>query len=51
MTPAKRCTKCRKKESARDLVSEIMSYEPKDIAVEDEEIGVIVERIYQERGE
>lgn len=47
---------CRKvyevpKESARDLVSEIMSYEPKDIAVEDEEIGVIVERIYQERGE
>lgn len=37
------------KRSARDLVAEIMNYEPKDIVVEEEEIGVIVERIYQGR--
>ncbi len=39
------------KESAKDLVAEVMRYEPKDIIVEDEEIGVIVERIYQEGSE
>jgi len=36
------------KENARNLLSELMEYEPKDIVVEEEEIGVVVERIYQE---
>lgn len=36
------------KESARRLLAEMMKYEPGDIVVEEEEIGVIVERIYQE---
>ena len=36
------------KRSAKDLLAELMEYDPKDIAVEEEEIGVIVERIYQE---
>lgn len=37
------------KQSARDLVAELMKYEPDDIVVEEEEIGVIVERIYRGR--
>lgn len=36
------------KENAQKLLSELMRYEPKDIVVEEEEIGVVVERIYQE---
>lgn len=27
-----------------------MAHEPKDIVVEEEEIGIVVERIYQETG-
>lgn len=33
---------------AKDLISELMEYGPKDFIVEEEEIGVVVERIYQE---
>lgn len=36
------------KHCAKDLFSELMKYELKDIVVEEEEIGVVVERIYQE---
>ena len=36
------------KENARHLFSELMAHEPKDIVVEEEEIGIVVERIYQE---
>lgn len=36
------------KENAKNLLSELMEYEPKDIGVEEEDIGVVVERIYQE---
>lgn len=36
---------------SKDLLAELMEYEPKDIVVEDEDIGVVVERIYQEGGE
>ncbi|MDE7310756.1 MAG: ATP-binding cassette domain-containing protein [Eubacterium sp.] len=39
------------KQFAKDLVAEVMKYEPEDIVVEDEEIGAIVERIYQEGSE
>ena len=35
---------------AKALFEELMGYEPKDIAVEEEEIGVVVERIYREGG-
>lgn len=35
----------------KNLLAELMEYEPKDIVVEEEEIGVIVERIYQDGGE
>lgn len=35
------------KSFAQNLLAELMEYEPKDIVVEEEEIGVIVERIYQ----
>ncbi len=35
------------KENARHLFSELMAHEPKDIVVEEEEIGIVVERIYQ----
>ena len=38
------------KENARHLFSELMAHEPKDIVVEEEEIGIVVERIYQETG-
>ena len=38
------------KENARHLVSELMAHEPKDIVVEEEEIGIVVERIYHEAG-
>lgn len=36
------------KENARHLFSELMEQEPKDIVAEEEEIGVVVERIYQQ---
>lgn len=36
------------KHSAKNLLSELMEYEPNDISVEEDEIGVVVERIYQE---
>lgn len=39
------------KANAPRLLSELMEYEPKDIGVEEEEIGVVVERIYQEGSE
>lgn len=39
------------KVNAKKLLSELMEYEPKDLIVEEEEIGVVVERIYQEGGE
>ncbi len=39
------------KEFSKELLAELMQYEPKDIGMEEEEIGVIVERIYQEGGE
>lgn len=39
------------KANAPQLLSELMEYEPKDIGVEEEEIGVVVERIYQEGSE
>lgn len=38
------------KENAKCLFSELMEHEPKDIVVEEEEIGVVVERIYHEEG-
>lgn len=39
------------KRFSKNLLAELMEYEPKDIVAEEEEIGVIVERIYQEGGE
>lgn len=39
------------KQNAKALFAEMMGYEPKDLAVEEEEIGIVVERIYQEGGE
>lgn len=36
---------------SKALLAELMEYEPKDIVIEDEDIGVVVERIYQEGGE
>lgn len=39
------------KEQARALLSELMEQEPEDIVAEEEEIGLVVERIYQEGGE
>jgi len=36
------------KSDAKALFAKLMEHEPKDIVVEEEEIGVIVERIYQE---
>ena len=39
------------KANAKKLLSELMEYEPKDIVIEEEEIGVVVERIYQEGSE
>lgn len=38
------------KENAKRLFSELLEHEPKDIVVEEEEIGVVVERIYREEG-
>lgn len=38
------------KHSAKNLLAELMEHEPKDITAEEEEIGVIVERIYQSGG-
>ncbi len=39
------------KANSKNLLWELMEYEPKDIVVEEEEIGVVVERIYQEGSE
>lgn len=39
------------KQYAKELFSELMEFEPKDIVIEDEEIGAVVERIYQEGSE
>lgn len=39
------------RQRAKELFSELMEYDPEDIVVEEEEIGVIVERIYQEGSE
>ena len=36
------------KENAKCLFSELMEHEPKDIVVEEEDIGIVVERIYQQ---
>lgn len=36
---------------AKDLLAELMQHEPKDIVIEEEEIGVVVERIYEEGSE
>ncbi|MDE6054162.1 MAG: ATP-binding cassette domain-containing protein [Lachnospiraceae bacterium] len=36
------------KENAKCLFSELMEHEPKDIVIEEEEIGIVVERIYQQ---
>ena len=38
------------KENAPGLLGELMSLMPSDISVEEEEIGTVVERIYQEGG-
>ena len=38
------------KEHAKYLFAELMEHEPKDIVVEEEEIGIVVERIYHEAG-
>lgn len=38
------------KENSKALLAEIMEYNPDDITIEEGEIGVIVERIYQEGG-
>lgn len=38
------------KENAKRLFLELMEHEPQDIVVEEEEIGVVVERIYHEAG-
>lgn len=39
------------KDHVKELFAELMEQEPQDIVVEEEEIGVIVERIYREGGE
>ena len=38
------------RQNASGLLAELMGYEPKDITIEEEEIGIVVERIYQEGG-
>ena len=38
------------RENAKTLLAELMEHEPKDIVIEEEEIGIVVERIYQEGG-
>ena len=36
------------KEGINELLAHIMAYEPNDISIEEEEVGVVVERIYKE---
>ncbi len=36
------------KDKANELLAAVMQYEPSDISVEEEEVGTVVERIYQE---
>lgn len=38
------------KENSKALLAEIMEYNPDDITIEEEEIGIIAERIYKEGG-
>ncbi len=38
------------RQNASGLLAELMGHEPKDITIEEEEIGIVVERIYQEGG-
>lgn len=38
------------RQDAKALLAELMEHEPKDIVIEEEEIGIVVERIYQEGG-
>lgn len=38
------------RQDARELLAELMGHEPKDITIEEEEIGIVVERIYREGG-
>lgn len=40
-----------KKQNTKELLAEVMSYDTEDIVVEEEEIGIVVERIYQEGSE
>lgn len=46
-SPFKKVYEC-KKSKVRSLLHELMQYEPADVGVEEEEIGVVVEGIYQE---
>lgn len=39
-----------KSENSARILRELMAYDPRDVAVEEEEIGTVVERIYQEGG-
>ena len=38
------------RQNASGLLAELMGHGPRDIAIEEEEIGIVVERIYQEGG-
>lgn len=38
------------RQNASGLLAELMEHEPKDITIEEEDIGIVVERIYQEGG-
>lgn len=38
------------RQNASGLLAELMAHEPKDITIEEEDIGIVVERIYQEGG-
>lgn len=40
-----------KKQNTKELLAEVMNYDTEDIVVEEEEIGIVVERIYQEGSE
>lgn len=39
------------KDKTKELLAEIMKYEPNDISIEEEEVGAVVERIYEEGSE
>ena len=46
-SPFKKVYECHK-DKVKFLLRELMQYEPVDVGVEEEEIGIVVERIYQE---